>query len=146
LGDFNQNGSIDAADIDLLTAEVRAGSNKSEFDLTGDGAVDQLDRVKWVTEIKQTSFGDSNLDGQFNSTDLVIVFQAGLYEDSIAGNATWASGDWNGNGDFGSSDLVLAFLSISQKEGQPAASSVPEPSGLTLFVLGIILAGARGTR
>jgi hypothetical protein len=53
--------------------------------------------------------GDSNADGIFNSSDLVLVFQAGKYEDGIANNATFAEGDWNGDGDFTTADLVLAF-------------------------------------
>ena len=53
--------------------------------------------------------GDANLDGRFNSSDLVKVFQAGKYEDSIFQNASWEEGDWNGDGDFDSQDLVMAF-------------------------------------
>ena len=53
--------------------------------------------------------GDANGDGLFNSTDLVIVLQAGEYEDRIEDNSTFAEGDWNGDGDFDSSDLVLSL-------------------------------------
>ncbi len=56
-----------------------------------------------------TSPGDANRDGIFNSSDLVHVFQIGEYEDDIAGNSTFESGDWNGDGDFTTRDLVLAF-------------------------------------
>ncbi|MBM98702.1 MAG: hypothetical protein CMJ77_06205 [Planctomycetaceae bacterium] len=53
--------------------------------------------------------GDSNRDGVFNSSDLVLVFQVGKYEDGIVNNATFEEGDWNGDGEFDSSDLVYAF-------------------------------------
>jgi hypothetical protein len=53
--------------------------------------------------------GDSNRDGVFDSRDLVLVFQAGKYEDGVPRNSTWEEGDWNGDGDFTSSDLVFAF-------------------------------------
>ncbi|MCA9198863.1 MAG: chitobiase/beta-hexosaminidase C-terminal domain-containing protein, partial [Planctomycetales bacterium] len=53
--------------------------------------------------------GDANGDGLFNSTDLVLVFQAGEYEDNIDGNSAYSEGDWNGDGDFNTSDLVFAF-------------------------------------
>jgi hypothetical protein len=53
--------------------------------------------------------GDSNRDGQFNSADLVMTFQAGEYEDTLAGNSKWTEGDWNGDGDFTTGDLVMAF-------------------------------------
>ena len=52
---------------------------------------------------------DVNDDGVFNSSDLIVIFQAGEYEDGIFGNSTFEEGDWNGDGDFDSSDLVLAF-------------------------------------
>jgi hypothetical protein len=53
--------------------------------------------------------GDSNHDGIFNSTDMVVVFQAGEYEDGIADNSTFEEGDWNGDGDFNSEDMVYVF-------------------------------------
>ena len=59
----------------------------------------------------RTNFGDANLDGRFNSADLVLIFQRGAYEDDLALNSGWADGDWNGDGEFDSSDLVWAFRS-----------------------------------
>ena len=52
---------------------------------------------------------DVNGDGQFDSSDLVIVLAAGEYDDGVLHNSTFDEGDWNGDGDFDSSDLVLAF-------------------------------------
>jgi hypothetical protein len=48
-----------------------------------------------------------NLDGVFDSADLVFVFQRGGYESGES--AGWAEGDWNGDGLFSSADIVLAF-------------------------------------
>jgi hypothetical protein len=62
-----------------------------------------------IEDILQTSVGDVNLDGLFNSSDLVQIFQRGVYEDAVLGNATYGDGDWNCDGDFTSSDLVLAM-------------------------------------
>ena len=53
--------------------------------------------------------GDSNHDGLFNSTDVVLVMQLGEYEDAILGNSTFEEGDWDGDGDFTTSDWVFAF-------------------------------------
>lgn len=53
--------------------------------------------------------GDADLDGRFNSQDIVQVFQRGEYEDTVAGNSTWTDGDWNQDGECDSNDLVLAF-------------------------------------
>jgi hypothetical protein len=60
---------------------------------------------------KQRVIGDSNEDGQFDSADLVHVFQTAQYEDGVAGNSRWEGGDWNGDGEFDTADLVLAFQS-----------------------------------
>ena len=53
--------------------------------------------------------GDSNHDGVFNSSDLVLVFQSGKYEDGIPNNATFEAGDWDGDGDFTTRDFVFVF-------------------------------------
>ncbi len=53
--------------------------------------------------------GDANLDGRFDSADLVRLFQIGEYEDAIAQNSTWADGDWNGDREFNSRDFVFAM-------------------------------------
>jgi hypothetical protein len=53
--------------------------------------------------------GDANRNGVFDSGDLIVVFQAGKYEDDVPGNSTWSEGDWNDDGDFDTADLILAF-------------------------------------
>jgi hypothetical protein len=61
--------------------------------------------------------GDANRDGLFDSSDLVLVFQAGKYE--TGESAIWEEGDWNGDLVFDSGDLVVAFQ--SGRYEQPAA-------------------------
>jgi hypothetical protein len=73
----------------------------------------------------KTRFGDSNLDGVFDSSDLVKVFQLGQYEDGIAGNSDWLGGDWNGDGDFTSSDLIFALQHGGYNQGPVAARVAP---------------------
>jgi hypothetical protein len=77
----------------------------------------------------RTTYGDANLDREFNSTDLVTVFAAGRYEDGIAGNATWAQGDWNCDGDFESGDLVLAFSTGAYEQGPLGARAAVTARG-----------------
>jgi hypothetical protein len=95
-----------------------------------------MDHRVWVNEIRRTYFGDANLDGEFSSSDLVAVFQAGQYETGQP--AGWGNGDWNGDGLFNSSDFVTAFDAGGYEKGPRAAmSAVPEPSStlLTLFAV-----------
>ena len=108
-GDFNDNLELDQDDIDALAGEIQAGTYWRPYDLNGDGAVDLADHRLWVKELKQTWFGDADLNGAFDSQDLVRVFQAGEYEDAIDGNSSWTTGDWTADGEFDSRDIVLAF-------------------------------------
>jgi len=144
-GDFDANGVLDAADIDALTTAVRDGNNPAEFDLTGDGEVNEADRAEWVNVIKNTYFGDSNMDGEFGTPDFVAVFTAGEYEDTTPGNSTWATGDWNGDGDFGTPDFVAAFSAggyeKGPRDGGPNVAAVPEPSAIVLLVAGLVMFG-----
>ena len=124
-GDFDANGIIDTADINLLFEQLRADAPDLGFDLTGDGQVDATDRDRLVLEILGTTYGDANLDRVFDSSDLLQVLQTAKYEDGVPGNSTWEDGDWDGDGEFTSGDLVLAFQTQSMIV-PPAA--IPSPS------------------
>jgi hypothetical protein len=110
-GDFNGDASVRVADIELLCTIVRAGVQPPAFDINRDTRVDHLDLDAFLRDVARTSHGDANLDGIFNSADLVAVFISGEYEDGISGNSTWSEGDWDCDGEFGTGDLVRAFQS-----------------------------------
>ena len=137
-GDFNNDGMIDATDIDLITTEICEGGTGARFDLNGDGDVSIADRTALIKDVLNTFVGDSNLDGEFSSTDFVVVFQAGQYEDDDALNSTWATGDWNGDKEFNSSDFVAAFQDGGFEQG-PRPEPVPEPSGVMAIVAALLL-------
>jgi hypothetical protein len=123
-GDFNLDGQLNVADVDLLCAGLRAADRR--FDLTGDGSTNHDDLAFLIQNILGTSFGDTNLDGQFELSDLTSAFQSAEFEDQVVGNSSWADGDWNCDGDFLTSDLVLAFQSgrfvaAAELAGVPAA-------------------------
>lgn len=136
-GDFDGSGVLDVADINMLTAASAGGANPAEFDVNGDGAVNQADVNAWAKDLANTWIGDANLDGEFNSSDFVAVFTAGLFETGNA--ATWETGDWNGDGIFGSGDFVAAFTDGGFESGPrpPAAAQVPEPNSSMLFLLAL---------
>jgi hypothetical protein len=121
-GDFDGDGSLTAADINTLSAAVRAGDHLSQFDLNLDQLANDADRTLWVSELKQTYFGDANLDGQFNSGDLVAVFVTGKYESGAS--TDWQDGDWNGDGQFNSRDFVVRSRTVVSKPAlaQPLVS------------------------
>ncbi|MDG2383673.1 MAG: hypothetical protein P8N76_18520 [Pirellulaceae bacterium] len=99
-------------------------------------------------------YGAANLDGKFNSSDLVQVLASGKYEDDIAGNAYWTEGDWNSDGDFDTADLIVAFSGGSTSGGidsvggryeqEAEVNLVPEPFSFALLALSLLaLLGCR---
>ncbi|MCA9217659.1 MAG: PEP-CTERM sorting domain-containing protein, partial [Planctomycetales bacterium] len=135
-GDFDLDGIIGVADIKALTEQTAAGTNDPIYDLTGDGAVDFDDIQNWVDEKAVTYFGDANLDREYNSSDLVKVFQAAKYEKGIPAN--WCEGDFNGDGFFDSGDLILSFIQNTYEQGpRTSAHAVPEPASIVLLLVGL---------
>ncbi|MCA9195966.1 MAG: hypothetical protein KDA87_00450 [Planctomycetales bacterium] len=126
LGDYNRDGILDVADLNLQAEAIASGD--LAFDENGDGTVSVSDRTLWVNEYAGTWMGDSNLDGEFNSADFVAVFTAGKFEQDV--EATWDEGDWNGDQRFTSSDFVAAFSNGGYEAGpfNPQAVAVPEPT------------------
>jgi probable HAF family extracellular repeat protein len=144
-GDFNTDGMLDVTDIDALTAQVLASGADLQFDVNDDGIVSDADRTVWVHDVKRTWFGDANLDGEFNTGDLVQVFEAGRFELDL--DASWAEGDWNGDGRFAKSDLVSVFQEGGYEQGpRAAAAAVPEPAGWLLAIAAASMRGLRRTR
>ncbi len=124
--DFNDDGTTDADDIDMLCRAI--GTDDLQFDLDRDSAVTESDVSFLLNEILKVSAGDANLDGVFDSSDFVQVFQAGEYEDAIAGNSGWASGDWNCDQEFDSLDMVTAFQAGTYQGNNAAVPAAGENS------------------
>jgi hypothetical protein len=143
--DLNGDSVCDVNDINLLTMKVIEQSQDLAFDLSGDGKVDQEDRRVWVEELFPTWFGDANLDGEFNSTDLVDVLAAGTYEANV--DSDWAGGDFNGDARTNSSDLVTALAGGGYELGpRPPVAAVPEPASVWLIALGTLAIAAKRRR
>ena len=139
IGDFDANGALDIADIDALSRAVRTPPGDPRFDLNSDHKVDTEDQRVWVEDLAQTWFGDANLDGEFNTADLVTVFTANHFEDDIPLNSGWAAGDWNADAEFDTGDLVSAFQDGGYEQGpRVAMRAVPEPSSVLMLIVGWI--------
>ena len=104
-------------------------------DRLDDGSLtDPSERQAYVHDVLGTWIGDSSFDGEFSSSDLVIVFAAGLFEKDAP--AVWTTGDWNGDMVFGTGDLVYAFTDGGFEQGPRPPAAVPEPSACLLLLLG----------
>lgn len=128
-GDYNNNGVLDAPDIDLLSEAVVFGGT-SLFDLTGDGSVDNADREFWLSELADTDFGDANLDHQVDFADFLTLSAA------FSKNGGWAMGDFDGNRGVDFADFLLLSANFGQTAG--VVTTIPEPSNLSLTVIGIM--------
>ena len=130
-------GVLDAADIDTLTASLNSSYGSQFFDLNFDGQVDSVDRDILITDRLGSLPGDSNLNGQFTTSDLVVAFQGGKYENPEAGIASWTNGDWNGDQLFNSSDLVAAFMTGAFDANAASPSAVPEPNEVASLAIAL---------
>jgi hypothetical protein len=102
-GDVNEDGGIDAADIDDLFAALAAGSDDVVFDIDGSGSVDPAD-IDWlVTNVLGTRRGDTNLDGRVDRYDLAVL--AMNYGRRSGGR--WSTADFNGDGRIDLTDIGL---------------------------------------
>lgn len=143
-GDFNFDGALTDADIDLLSAEVRNGTNDAAFDLTEDSLVDDLDRTNWVEQLAGTLFGDSDLNGRVEFADF-LALSAGFGTEG-----GWANGDFDGNGEVQFPDFLTLSTSFgTAARAEPASQSVPEPKThllTAMLVLTVWLRPKRRTR
>lgn len=139
LGDFDRSGALDLPDVNMLAAAIAGQSGDVSFDLNEDNTVSTADLNVWVKDLKGTWIGDSDLDGEFGSSDFVKIFASAKYEREE--DATWGEGDWTGDLRFSSSDLVAAFSDGGFEKGpRVGVVTVPEPSGLASLLLGIAFA------
>ena len=138
-GDYNTDGFIDVSDINLQTIAMNQLSpNLNIYDENDDGLVTLGDRQIWVEDHKNTWMGDADLDGLFNTNDLVQVFVGGKYELPVS--ATWSEGDWNGDFRFNGQDFITAFADGGYLMGRRSSvAAVPEPSSHVLLLCGTLL-------
>ena len=88
-GDLNHNGKLDIDDLNIMTQNVAIGGTNSQLDLNDDNMVSHDDVQYWVTELKQTVSGDTNLDGEVNFADFLAL------ADGFDKPGTWSNGDFN---------------------------------------------------
>ena len=132
-GDFDFNGELEAADIDLLSKQV--GQTDLMFDLNGDAAVDEDDRVFWIETLAETFAGDADLNGSVEFGDF-LALSAGF--GSIGG---WAVGDFDGSGDVAFADFLLLSSNFGSSRAADTTQSVPEPSAVGLCMFGLLATG-----
>jgi hypothetical protein len=84
-----------------------------------DNLVNAVDINQWVKDLFVSWVGDADLNGEFNSSDLVTVLASGTYETDL--DSVWSTGDFNGDGRTTSGDLVAALADGGYEAGPRAA-------------------------
>ena len=149
LGDFNRDGAVSQADLDLfqdrvaeaLIAKAEGEENLVDhivwdhanniMDLDTNNTLDDRDRQLWHT-LDQSSPGDSDLDGDVDFVDFL----------SLANNfgqspSSWSQGDYDGNNETNFLDFLALANNFGNAPVAAAAASVPEPSSSLLAVLAL---------
>ena len=145
--DFNNDGQLNCTDIDVLVAEIAAGTNSRLFDLTGDGLVDIADLDEWRVQGGAANLpsgnpylpGDANLDGAVDASDFNI-----WNNHKFTSVAAWCSGDFNADGFVDAPD----FNNWNKNKFSSAASAaaVPEPAAAVLWLITGLAVSAKRLR
>ena len=138
-GDFDEDGDVDADDVDTLCANM--GGDVATYDMNGDLVVDEDDMVfhvetyldvdtdgDGVTDGAGTFRGDFNTDGSVNGTDLSIM------NGGFGASVGFAGGNANCDSTVNGTDLSI----LAGVFGNVATAAVPEPLTLGLLSLGAV--------
>ena len=136
VGDFDDDGDVDADDVDILCLNM--GGDVGTYDMDGDLDVDEDDMVFHVENYLEydtdgdgvadgagTFRGDFNTDGSVNGTDLSIM------NGSFGTMVGFAGGNANCDTTVNGTDLSI----LAGVFGNVATAAVPEP--LTMALLGL---------
>jgi len=146
-GDFDGDDQLGSGDIDLLAAQIRAGTNDPDFDLTGDGLVNAADLDILVRVFCRSQYGDANVDGRVTFEDFAAL------QNHYGQSGGWADGDFNADGQVTFADFALLQNHYGQDltggtapaAGEALAASGCGAIGLSL-IAGLLLMGSTLTR
>lgn len=136
-GDLNGDGQVDAADVDLISANLRRGL--SIPDLDGDGKMSLGDRNFLIFELvgtaedKGTLLGDANLDGRVTFPDFLAVSK-----NFSSRSGVWVGGDFDGDGAVGFPDFLIVAENFGRTTSTGLVSPLPEPRAAVMVRIAAI--------
>jgi len=119
----------------ITSADAPRGSNRAVgYRIMADGAA----VVAWA------AFGDTNLDGRVNSTDINMILAGGKYQTATT-DGRWWEGDFNYDGRVNSTDINLLLLtgllntaSYRDAPGDPAVRASAAGGGMLAAAFGAL--------
>ncbi|QDU70745.1 chondroitinase-B domain-containing protein [Mucisphaera calidilacus] len=126
-GDFNSDGVLDAADLELV--QIAIGTTDTTYDLDDNGIVDAADTHAWLIDAYGTILGDINLDRVVDLLDLSIL--AANFQ--TTGLALYTLGDITVDQTVNLLDLSIFASNFG------SAATIPSPStGFFLLCTGLL--------
>lgn len=122
VGDLNFNNQIDKYDVDILGYQITHNDPRDEYDLDGNGLVDN-DDVEWVLRNAATQNGDVDLNGRVEFPDFITLSRN---FDNVGEEVRWSHGDLDLDLHVGFSDYLILARNFGTLAD--AVISVPEPA------------------
>ena len=133
-GNMNHDDNVDAADIDLLFANLRAPD--ATYDLDGDADVRDVDQL--VTNLMGKRYGDTDLDQDVDINDFnapVTSFDPTGQDPSDG----WAAGNIDGDDDVDIPDLIRLILNFAPLGYTPNDAAVHAPTSVDAIPRNVVL-------
>ncbi len=146
--DFSSDSACNIDDLNAMLAvgpiapgvAVTPGIN-DQFDLTGDGVIDNADADQWLGDAATVNGfgspykrGDANLDGVVDGQDF-ILWNASKFTNSLL----WDNGEVNGDGVVDGQDFIL--WNANKFTSSDGASAIPEPGLLASLATAMLCLG-----
>lgn len=135
LGDFDLSGALDVPDIDLLAAAIRSNDTDSKWDVDGNGSVTDADHAFWISNLKGTRPGDTDLDSDVDFGDFLKLSAA------FGNDGGWGNGNSDTDTDVDFADFLQLSANFGFDASPAAAQSVPEPSAGLLYGMAFVALG-----
>lgn len=107
LGDFDADGLVNIADVDLLGNAIASASSDLRFDLDGDGAIGDADLDYLVEGVLRTRPGDVDLNGTVDFADFLALSAHFGHNDG-----KWSTGDLDADGRVSFADFLLLSMNF----------------------------------
>jgi choice-of-anchor B domain-containing protein len=134
-GDFNADGRLDCADVNVLSDAIARGRVNSSFDLNGDSQVNGGDLSVWLAQAGSANLpngapflpADANLDGVVDGQDFT-TWNAHKFTE----NHAFCSGNFNGDRFVDGQDFLI--WNDLKFQSSTAVQAVPEPAPWQLML------------